>query len=83
MPNWVKNFEDHSLPPKIRTLSTLPSDSSGTTPFPPVDPLAFADVPARSEDHEEDDPDPEQDEGDGLEGELLQVLARQRPRYGR
>ena len=48
-----------------------------------MDPLAFADVPARSKDHEEDDPDPEQDEGDGLEGELLQVLARQRPRHGR
>ena len=48
-----------------------------------MDPLAFADVPAWSEDHEEDDPNPEQDEGDGLEGELLQVLARQRPRYGR
>ena len=73
----------NSLPPKIRTLSTLPTDSSGTTPLPPVDPLAFADVQARSKDHEEDDPDPEQDEGDGLEGELLQVLARQRPRYGR
>ena len=52
---------------------------SGENTISPVDPLAFADVPARSEDYEEDDPDPEQDEGDGLEGELLQVPPGERP----
>ena len=73
----------NSLPPKIRTLSTLPTDSSGTTPFSPVDPLAVEDVSSRRKDHSEDDPDPEQDEGDGHEGELLEVPAGERARHGR
>ena len=56
---------------------------SGENTISPVDPLAVEDVQARREDHEEDDPDPEQDEGDGHEGELLQVSPGERPRHGR
>ena len=48
-----------------------------------MDPLAAEDVSTRREDHEEDHPDPEQDEGDGHEGELLQVSPGERPRHGR
>ena len=48
-----------------------------------MDPLAVEDVSARREDHKEDNPDPEQDEGDGHEGELLQVPPGERPRHGR
>ena len=55
----------------------------GTNPFSPVDPLAVEDVSSRRKDHSEDDPDPEQDEGDGHEGELLEVPAGERARHGR
>ena len=40
-----------------------------------MDPLAVEDVAPGGEDHEEDNPDPEQDEGDGHEGDELKVPA--------
>ena len=42
-----------------------------------------ADVAAGGEDHEEDNHDAEEDEGDGAEGDLLQVAAGQRAGHRR
>ena len=42
-----------------------------------------ADVSAGGEDHEEDNHDAEEDEGDGAEGDLLQVAAGQRAGHRR
>ena len=43
-----------------------------------MDPLVPQDVSARGEDHQEDNHDAEEDEGDGAEGDILQVAASQR-----
>ena len=52
--------------------------SSGPCHIPAVDPLVPQDVPPRREDHQEDNHDAEEDEGDGAEGDILQVAAGQR-----
>ena len=71
MPNWVGADVSDQL--------FFKSISPGADPVPSVDPLAVEDVSARRKDHQEDHPDPEQDEGDGYEGELLQVPPGERP----
>ena len=47
----------------------------GANAVPAMDPLGAADGAAGGEDHEEDNHDAEEDEGDGAEGDLLQVAA--------
>ena len=42
-----------------------------------MDPLVPAHVQAGREDHQEDNQDAGQDEGDGAQGDILQVTARQ------
>ena len=58
------------------------SPGSGAGAVPAVDPLAPSDVSAWGEDHQEDHHDAEQDEGARPQGKVIQVPARQRPRYG-
>ena len=55
--------------------------SSGAADIPTVHTVVPADVAAGGEDHEEDNHDAEEDEGDGAEGDLLQVAAGQRARH--
>ena len=54
---------------------------SGAADIPTVHTVVPADVAAGGEDHEEDNHDAEEDEGDGAEGDLLQVAAGQRARH--
>ena len=48
-----------------------------------VDPLVPQNVSTRREDHQEDNHDAEEDEGDGAEGDLLQVAAGERSGHWR
>ena len=48
-----------------------------------MDPLVPKNVSTRREDHQEDNHDAEEDEGDGAEGDLLQVAAGQRAGHRR
>ena len=66
MPEWVLIL--------VHQLGSY-SSNSGPCHFPTVDPLVPQDVPARGEDNQEDNHDAEEDEGDGAEGDLLQVSA--------
>ena len=77
MPEWVFIFD-----PLVK-LSNYPAISSSPGPrnIPAVDPLVPQNVSARREDHQEDNHDAEEDEGDGAEGDLLQVAAGQRARH--
>ena len=67
MPEWVSwtNLES-STPKKIILLS-------GSDNIPAMDPLVPENVTARREDNKEDNHDAEEDEGDGAEGNLLQI----------
>ena len=51
--------------------------NSGAADLPTVDTLVPEDVTARGENNKEDNPDAEEDERDGAEGDLLQVPAGQ------
>ena len=50
---------------------------SGPGDISAVDPLVSKNVSARREDHAQDNQDAEEDEGDGAQGDLLQVSACQ------
>ena len=67
MPEWVSwtNLESSTLK-KIILLS-------GSDNIPPVDPVVPENVTARREDYKEDNHDAEEDEGDGAEGNLIQI----------
>ena len=57
------------------------SSSPGPRHISAVDPLVPENVSAGREDHQEDNHDAEEDEGDGAEGDLLQVAAGERSRH--
>ena len=57
--------------------------SPGPRNISPVDPMVPQNVSAGREDHQEDNHDAEEDEGNGAEGDLLQVAAGQRSRHRR
>ena len=51
--------------------------NTGSFNISPMDSLVSPHVPARREDHEEDNHDAEEDEGDGAERDLLKVIVGQ------
>ena len=75
MPEWVNIIVD----PLLQSMWSCP----GPRHISPVDPLVPENVSTRGEDHQEDNHDAEEDEGDGAEGDLLQVAAGQRSGHWR
>ena len=69
MPEWVVIFDP------LVNHPALSSSCPGPRNISPVDPLVPQDVSAGREDHQEDNHDAEEDEGDGAEGDILQVTS--------